>query len=181
MIILTIFVVLIFAAVWHLIYENIVAPSLRMGIRNQLFQLRDELRKHYRAKDLSESDREILDFVEGSINRFLNQLAYLSLFDLFGVKRKIETNRILHDRVEKRLEMVKACSNPEVVKIWNKAIHVSIISIGINHGAAAIYILPWISVLIFIQSVTKMIGEIFVLPQYNADELFPEISREVSV
>ncbi|MDE3943093.1 hypothetical protein NUQ45_07225 [Glaesserella parasuis] len=45
-------------AIGHFIYESIIAPNLRVGIRNELFEIKDEL-DLISLDELSENDKAI--------------------------------------------------------------------------------------------------------------------------
>lgn len=93
------FVVMLGLALWHFVYEGIIAPSRRFAIRLDSFALRDEVRS--RMIERSSGSEEFAD-VEQAINTTISLCAYLSWIDLIMFKRAIEQDPKLKAAIEER-------------------------------------------------------------------------------
>lgn len=69
------FILFIFA-IYHFVYESIIAPNVRLELRFELFKLRDELRNIKLNRELSKEDNEVFSILDETICVAINRLPF---------------------------------------------------------------------------------------------------------
>lgn len=137
--------VLFFLAIWHLIYEQALAPAMRMKQRDKLFALRDELRMVC-IKDPEAIDVGTFNLLEGAINNYLRIKSNMDLITIYKINRMIEENGGLDPKIKRAIAKIERHENPRVNAIFQEAARVSALTVMINHGAWLLYIFPFVMV-----------------------------------
>ena len=156
---------IILLAIWHFIYENILAPSLRLHLRNELFALRDELRKlHMQGVITSPEDVKVFNFIHNNINIFLKTLSELSLVTYIHVKKYLEANESYTKSLQERLKLIESSKNKEMLSIFKNGCFIAHKAFLINSGGWAIYIFPIFICWLFYKRLQEVITKLFVTP-----------------
>ncbi|RYZ88575.1 MAG: hypothetical protein EOP04_09060 [Proteobacteria bacterium] len=166
-----------FLSIWHLLYESVIAPTLRMHLRNKLFEQRDALRKEYVRKNLSLEDQEISNYVHDGINRFLNRLSSLNLIQHANAVKAFEKDALLLDRISKRLDALNSCKNKEILRIWNSTNKIVAHALLVNTGAWIIYLIPVFLVYFGLSRLSESVSELIIAPSYAIKSILPEPSE----
>lgn len=128
-------------ATWHFIYEGIIAPSIRLHLRNKLFALRDEIRAIH-LNDIAKQDRQAFWFVHDGINNLLNRLPALTLERSSKLKRAYSMNPALGKALDAHIEKVRSARDPAILDVFNRTNKVIIMVLVTNAGGWLIYIVP---------------------------------------
>ena len=161
-----ILVFLIALAVWHYVYENIVAPSVRMLLRNRVFMLRDKLRK-IKMTDSRLTD-EVFTVLEESLNKSITYLHALKISRFVDFQTAFEHAKALRARIEKRREIVTSCAVPEVLEIDEDLATSLHVALGINSGGWMIWIIPILLAVGFWKRVGATLRKLNLIPVNDA-------------
>lgn len=168
---------LIYAAlilsIWHFVYEGIVAPAIRLGLRNRLFAIRDELRLA-QFEVLSKSDERAFSFVHNGINNFLNRLPNMTLTAVSGVRKEIAGNASFRQSLNDHVNAVMNADNQRIRNAFMQANTVMELAFLTNMGGWFIYIVPAAMIIGGLKRLSKLTSEIFMAPAREVDRLFPK-------
>lgn len=165
--------VILVLSLWHFVYEGILAPSYRLHLRNELFSLRDELRKLKIEGHVTEADAKVFEFVHAGINAFLGRLPELTFSAQQHARHELQNNENWREKVEKRLELINACQNEEVRSIFERACSTAAKAFLINSGGWIVYVVPAVMCLLFYKSFKHLVSELVAAPPAIADRLLP--------
>ncbi len=160
-------------AILHFSYENMIAPSIRMHLRNKLFVLRDEIR-NLKIEGINSQDEEAFWFVHDGINHFLNRLPDLTVARQVKLETEYRTNILLRETVGKRISVVKNCQNKEIVAIFNKTKTVIEEAFLVNMGGWFFYLLPIVFVAATISKLSRLACELIATPERDTNRLLPQ-------
>lgn len=156
---ITLFYILIIAAVYHFVWEGILAPSFRFGLRFELFQLRDEVRwlHHKEPQDCTE---EVFMCIQGTINNGIRILPKTDITLIRNVERAVEDDDGLRRRIEKRRELMNSCINPEIRELERRIGKITKLALLINTGGWLIYVVPILLVLVCFGWFKTLVGKL---------------------
>lgn len=160
-------------ATFHFVYDGIVAPSIRLHLRNRLFALRDELRAIH-AAGVSREDHNAFWYVHEGINGLLNRLPGLTMSNRAAVRRAYETDAALRTIVKAREEMLDNCRDARIKKVFERSSAVVEMAFLANAGGWAVYVVPVAFCALTIGSLRKLASEIVLTPQSDANRLIPK-------
>lgn len=163
-------------AVWHFVYEGIVAPTLRMHLRNRLFSLRDELRR-INPNTLSGDDRIAYWFVHNGINNFLNRLPNITIHALKKLERQYQSDAEGMAAINDHLKRVTEASNKDIVDIFGKTNRVIGEAMLVNAGATFIYVIPLAIVVMFARSIQVCVSRLIIAPPRDIERVMPPSRR----
>jgi hypothetical protein len=164
--------------VLHFIWESIIAPSVRLTIRFELFALRDRLRS------LKIAQKELTDdafhSVEDGIHSALHVLYDIDLPLLLHIKSAINKDDKLQERIKRRQAVVSESGCDELHEIMNKVQAIVEKTAVINTGWLILYIFPIGFVAIFCRrSFLSPIAKLLYAPKSEVGRLVPESSVEL--
>lgn len=163
---------IILLAIWHFLYESIILPTLRMKLRYQLFECRDQL---VRLNTGNSIDNDVFDTLYYSINSTISRLPYITLSLVWESKVLLRDNKRLREKISKRKKMIDNCNNNNIKEIDMQAAEITLKALVANSGAWIIYTLPFI-LLIFIFSaivskVRNYLRDISLTPEVEFNQL----------
>lgn len=128
-------------SILHFYYESIAAPLSRLRIQDDLFALRDELR---RLKiDVREGmNDQTFHMLQDSINSLISSLEYFDLMTIASAMVEIKRDQDLRKRMEARLKIIQDSTMPEVKAIRARTVKLADQLVFINSGAWGFYLLP---------------------------------------
>jgi len=156
-------IILIVLAFYHYIYENAVAPSIRLKLRYKLFMLRDELRRLKMQKPDVINDA-LFRQIEGSIH---SSVKFLPLFNFVLLYRMIKSYRNdlrLKAEVERKTELIEDCNIEEVKQINKKIADTIAYAIVVNSGGVLPYFFAVIPVILLFSSIQSGAKRILATP-----------------
>lgn len=170
------FIAIMLLAFAHFIYEGIVAPSLRMQCRNDLFTLRDDLRAQKIAKGKDFPD-EAFSILHEGINRYLGKgaLAGVNLRFLYRFAHAArKPNSQFRADIERRKSVIEGAADPEVKDILRRAGSIVERAFFINTAAWAIYIVPIAIAVACISSATRLLMRVVAAPPEGTGRLMDQ-------
>jgi len=168
----TLIVIVVFIALFHAVYENIVLPAIQMQLRNELFVLRDRIRTIMIDEQVDAHDQAFL-FVHDGINKFLNRLPDMKISLKADIKRESEKNPGLHKDTERRIELIYSSNNAQLVEIFNDTSWVIGKALVANAGGWLIYLLPIALLLASIKNLANLVKELIAMPTFYTEKLIP--------
>lgn len=160
------------AAAWHFVYEGIIAPSIRLHLRNRLFVLRDELRQA-RIDGIPKEDVNAFSFVHDGINNFLNRLPSLTLERTNALSREYERNAELRHVLDAHVSAVAESRDSRIRSIFHKTNSVIEAAIITNMGGWFIYIVPVALVIAAMSKLSRFAAELIVAPTKDVERFLP--------
>lgn len=135
-------IIFTFAAVWHWVWENIVLPERRHRGRFRLLEMRDEIRDLMYANS---GDAALMQAAEILDVRISNMVAYQRLISFSAmrrIKKDLESNPELRNKVERRIKIVNDCEHEVIRKIDDDLVTETLGAVMSNSGAWGIYLVP---------------------------------------
>jgi hypothetical protein len=160
------------AAVLHFIYESIIAPSLRLKLRFELFALRDELRL-LKIDCGHRLDDRLFDHLQASLNTLIRVLPRMDLTTLAAVKRELRTNPQVREQVEARSKVLDECGIPKLREIRSRSLQVAAKAFAVNGGGWGIYLLPLLLPLVSYAGIRKAIKASLLLSEPDLNKVAP--------
>lgn len=165
--------ILAIASILHFIYESIIAPSLRMHLRNKLFELRDEARA-IRAEGVSEEDEEAFWYTHDGINNLLDRLSWLTLHARISTMHTFRDDPELQALVKKRKAMLDSCKDQRIKDMFKRTSVIVEEAFIVNMGAWYIYLLPIVLLCVSLGSLKSLAGSLILTPDKKRDEILPK-------
>jgi hypothetical protein len=165
-------ILFIFFAILHLVYESIIAPSLRLKLRYELFKLRDRVRSLKIIHGHQFSDVHF-SYLEDSINTLLQSLQNFDAITLAIATIAISKDKELQRRAETRAKILDGCAIKEAVGIRIATIAIANKALRVNNGGWFIYLLPLLMVLMFYKTITSSVKKLFSLSERDFNKVTP--------
>ena len=169
----TAFIIFLALAILHLIYESIIAPSLRLKLSFDLFKLRDDARSLI-IKNEKQLDGHHFEYLQDSINILLKSLHNFDIILLALAMIEINKNTALKERIDKRIKTFDDCKLPEAMEIRKKTFDVADKALLINNGGWFVYLIPIVLAIVFYKTVTVYVKEIYSLSESDFNKVSPE-------
>ena len=150
-------------ALFHLVYEGIILPSLRFQYRFEYFKLRDDLRdlKFQYGDKLSDA---IFNDVDETLSKMIFHIHNISFGLFYKAQRMINKDKELEVYLNKKMELINNCKIDELHKILDKSSILSIKLCVFNQGGWLIYILPIILIAATYKSLYDQFEKIIFFP-----------------
>jgi hypothetical protein len=158
-------------ALIHFVFEGIIAPSMRMSLRNKLFELRDEIRE-LKEIGLNPQDEAVFWHIHDGINSFINKLPHLTVHNQANAVRAYKTNPHLKNVIDARIHMMESCTNSQLKTIFTKTTTVVEEAFLINMGGWFFYVLPIAVALFAVGYLKRIASSIIVAPSVDTNRLF---------
>ncbi|HRL97833.1 MAG TPA: hypothetical protein PLE22_00125 [Acidovorax sp.] len=170
---MTTFIILLSViAIVHFVYESIIAPSLRMHLRNKLFELRDEVRA-VRVEGVDPDDEKAYWYTHDGINNLLDRLSWMTLHARVTATMAYAQDADLQKLVEERKAMLDQCKNRRIHKIFDKTSLVVEEAFVVNMGAWAIYVVPIGVFFSSLGQLKKLVSNLILTPERKREEMLP--------
>ena len=170
---MTTFIILLgVVAIVHFVYESIIAPSIRMHLRNKLFELRDEIRA-VRVEGVDAEDEKAFWYTHDGVNNLLDRLSWMTLHARVMATMAYAQDTELQKLVHERKEMLDRCKDRRIHEIFDKTSLVVEEAFVVNMGAWAIYVVP---VGVFFSSLgqlKKLVSSLILTPEGKREEMLP--------
>lgn len=162
----------LFLAIWHFVYEGIIAPAIRVRLRNQLFSVRDDLRKA-KLEKLSRSDERAFSFVHNGVNNFLNRLPNMTITAIANIRREIAADMAKQQLLDEHVNAVLNCENTRIRDAFKNANAIIEHAILTNMGGWFVYIIPAAMIIGGFKRLSALVSEIIVAPSKDVERLIP--------
>jgi hypothetical protein len=157
-------------ALFHFVYESILAPSFRVHLKFRLFSLRDRLRE-LKCECEPEVSDEVYRYLEGSLN---GTIALLQRIDLSAIVRTHELLRRqprLAQELNERRSAVEACTIKNIKEIRDQSARVARLAFLTNSGAWFLYLVPLFACLFAYQQIKSVIREMLYIRESDLHEI----------
>lgn len=148
--------IFIILSIIHVVYESIIAPSLRLNLRYRLFEIRDKIRL-LKIDNQEKFDTKLFNLIDDSINSKINFLSGYNISLLIKVVKKLNDNPEIQEEIKKIQASIDSCPVKEVKLIHEKTSEIIILAIAINMGMWIFYLLPFLLIAYFISALKKLI------------------------
>lgn len=164
-------------AIGHFVYESIIAPNLRIGIRNELFKIKDEL-ESICLDELNENDKAIYYMLHSSLTGLMLRLPKLNLSLMKEAKREFETDAKFREKVLKKKQLIESSNNTVLKQLYSRSSKAFLDAFIINTGAWFMLLVPLFFVVKIMEQIQKTISGIVTLSTKQMQTLIPEIEDE---
>lgn len=164
------FFIFAIACVWHLVYEGIIAPSIRMKWRFELFALRDELRR-LKIENADYISDELFLFTQERINNAIILLHRINAYVLFRARERYQASPCLAEIVEKNWQLSEKCQVERVHEINEALMHMTVRALIVNHGGWGPYIVPIIGLIFLFEKLSLWISKIVYMPNDDVQDI----------
>lgn len=169
---ITLFFIFVIFTVFHFFYQGIILPTIRLKIRYQLFELRDDLRKLQITRE-HEFDFKIFTYLQNAINNVIYLIPKIDPYSLLLVNRRIEEDDKLRKRIEKRITVVELCQLDEIIHIRKRIDFLIFCSATANTGGWQIILLPLTIFLFFWSAVKVILHRVTNIPEPEIERVIP--------
>ncbi|HEY6019994.1 MAG TPA: hypothetical protein VIY48_08865 [Candidatus Paceibacterota bacterium] len=164
-------------AVFHFVYESIVAPSWRLSIRFRLFALRDELRT-LKMNHGEQLDNKHFNYLQDSINSIIHALPRIEVTTVAHIKLAIESDPELKARLVARQKILDDCVFPEMGEIRKRSIKLSLEVLAANSAGWVIYFIPFMYLASVYKSLERRVRALISLSDPDLAKVAPEIKHD---
>jgi len=156
----------------HFIYDRIILPTIRLHLRNRLFELRDEVRSIMIEEGRTERDEAFM-FVHDGICKFLNRLPEITIHLKVELEKEFQSNEKLRVRTKERIELISQSGNDRLMGLFNEANLVVEKAFIANMGVWFFYLVPIALCLASITKLSDIAKELVAMPTRETESLIP--------
>lgn len=160
-------------AVFHLVYESIIAPSIRLKLSFELFKVRDEAR-FLKIQHGNQFECKHFDYLQDTINILLKSLHSFDVIALTQAQNAIKHDKALQEHVQKRKIIFDDCKMPEAIAIRKETLNIAAKIILVNNGAWFVYLIPIGIVAMIYKSLSDSVKEVFSLSEGDFNKVSPD-------
>lgn len=158
----------------HIVYENIILPSIRLHYKYKLFSLRDKLR----LMQHNNTDNTLTDAIyslQAAVNNMVALLPNIDGYLLFKTREAFIKDPSFKNRVNKRIEKLKLYRSEEI-RIIHKSIKNTFKTILLfNSGSLFFYILPVFFAIAFLEKLKSWVSQTIFVPEEEISRIAPAI------
>lgn len=159
-------------AIFHFIYDGIIAPSLRLEARYELFALRDQLRELKKERGNHLADKHFTH-LQDTINTMLANLAQFDVGTIYLIEQEFKRDKDLKKRIDARIRVMDDCTDPDAREIRKKALWIGGKATAVNSGAWFLYLLPIASVAISLSAIKTRVKAALSLTENDLKRVVP--------
>ncbi len=136
---MAIFIIVLFVACGLLfVWEAIIAPSIRLQLRFQMFAERDRLRALHAAANAG-MDTEVFDYAHQYVNAGINCIHIGNIFLLVKAQMEFRRNKELQDQMAEIIRLFDKSNNAELRSIRNRILRIGIWAVLVNSTVVLIF------------------------------------------
>lgn len=146
----TLFVIAFILALFHFVYESIIAPMVRLELRYKLFKLRDSLRNFSLNQEGSRETHQTIELLDNSICTVIKRLPNIDLKSSLAAQKAFDQDDKFREAVLKRRLLLEDSPDEAIKNFHNKLMTYSSYALVCNMGGWAYILLPiFIAVTVF--------------------------------
>lgn len=168
------------AAFAHFIYDGILAPSIRCKLRNDLFDLRDQLRTA-QISNQDPSATEAFDVVHAGINAYLNRLQGVTVSLRAKFYRLNKEDSGFRQEWHRRRRVVEDAKNQELERIKARANATIELAFLTNSAPLLAYLLPLALCLAQIFQLRRWSQALVAMKPSQTDRLIPRAPEPLAI
>ena len=145
------------------VWEAIIAPSIRLQLRFQMFSERDRLRALHDAAN-SGVDSEVFDYAHQYVNAGINCIHSGNIFQLVKAQMEFRRNKSLQDQMDAIARLFDKSSNAELRSIRNRILKIGTWAVLVNSTVVIIFgvfAIPLITVIPVAVRVQRAVANFF--------------------
>jgi hypothetical protein len=169
----TFLIVLAWLAIFHFVYEGIIAPAARIRLRNQLFVTRDQLRQA-KIDGVAEGDEEVFWQVHDGVNFFLSRLPHLTVTTQVSATEAYRRDAKLAAVVDERIARVAKCQDARLTGARDKTVAVMLEAYVCNSGGWTVYVLPVALFFVAYSKLKRLVTSLILTPEAQTAKLLSE-------
>lgn len=166
-------------AAWYFLWESILAPSWRMNLRHQLFEMRDELRWAWIDADASHA--EAFALLQESLNNAIRFLHTINFSLILTIKRELSSNPGLSRRIENRRATIDASDHATIHKVDDKSAKIVSQALVANIGGWLCIVVPILIILVLTSRVTHAMLSVLAIPERVVSKFSPYPNNGVAI
>jgi hypothetical protein len=163
-------------ALYHFIYESILAPSWRLKLRFELFVLRDKVRALKIDHPEAFRDKHY-HYLQDSVNTLVMLLARFDLATLGRIEAEMKRNPQLQKQSDERSRILDDCGLEEAKAIRYASLRIAFSALAVNSGGWFIYAVPTLSIVFglksYFSSFRQRIKAVVAIPQAEINKFAP--------
>ena len=156
----------------YFVYDKIILPTIRLHLRNRLFELRDEVRSIMIEEKRSEHDEAFM-FVHDGICKLLNRLPEITLHLKIEIEKQFESNEELRFHTKQRINQIIDSGNNRLLIVFREANLVVEKAFIANAGAWLFYLFPIAILFDSISKLSEIAKELVAMPTGDTERLIP--------
>lgn len=168
------------AAFAHFIYDGILAPSMRCKLRNDLFDLRDQLRTAQISNRDSKAT-EAFDVVHAGINAYLNRLQAVTVSLRAKFYQLNREDARFQQEWHRRRRVVEEARNQELEQIKARANATIELAFVVNSAPLLVYSLPVALCLAPLFQLRRWSQALVAMKPSQTDRLIPRTSEPLAL
>jgi len=171
-----IFIIIVFSvALWHYIYENLIAPNLRLKIIHDLFTERDNLYAIKILEDTQEVDKKAIEIIDQNIKFMKVRMSEITINRLLQFQKLYKSDEKLRSKIDSQELKISSSKNSDIKNIDKKLNNIAINALLINSGGWLIYLLPLAIIKVMftdlIQSAKQISRDITIIPNHQFNNI----------
>ena len=171
---------LLVVALYHFVYESILAPSIRLKLRFELFVLRDRVRA-LKIENFDSFKDKHFNYLQDSINNLIALLARFDCATLARIETAMKRQTGLKKRAEERSRILDDCDLDEAKAIRYASLRLASTALAVNSGGWLIYIIPplaivaaWFGLSRYVSTFKRRIKAVVAIPHFDMNKVAPE-------
>lgn len=148
-------------AIFHFIYDGIIAPTIRISLKNKLFSIKNELLRLEERKDLTNNERKSLKYVIASTEILIKKMNNITISEFVKVKSSLNDSSLLHKEASGKIDFITKYSCPETIKAFDQSAEIFVRALIVNSGGWLIYIIPIYVILKPFKILSKKLNKVF--------------------
>lgn len=181
MILVVLFFVFAGLAIFHFWWDGIIAPSVRLEMRYELFKMRDSLRR-LKIDHGEQVNDELFDVLQHMLN---NELAFLhraTFGNLYFAYKRYGDKEDLKLGFEKFTKLVEESHLDEVKAIAHRSSLIVVCALIVNSGGWLVYVVPILLLAISYKTIQVLATKLLIgLTYKEVRTLFPDPNHAVFV
>jgi hypothetical protein len=178
---MTLFVILFFIfvglAFFHFWWEGIIAPSIRLELRFDVFKMRDVLRRA-KIEHGEQLDDELFDVLQHVLNKEIAFLHRATLVSFYSAYKRYANSEELETSYKRFQKLVAECALPEIKNIAERSAVVTVCAMIVNSGGWLVYVVPILLLAVSFRTIQLLSAKLLVgLSDKEVNRSFPDTSQ----
>lgn len=161
----------------RILYELIVAPTLRLKAHYELFSIRDDLLELKAQRN--DVDERHFEYLLDTIDFLLSTLPEFKIGVLKSTEKALARDPQLRLRGATRLQMLEDCPMEELSMLRKRTLDIGLRTVLINSGAWGLFVIPAVVALLKSSTLATSIKSVLSLP--SADLMRVAISPIIAM
>ena len=128
-------------ALWHFVFEGILAPALVLEERYKLFKLRDELRMLMIRRGDAIGTKPFR-YMQDSLNGLIRYADRVDGTALIACNVRMRTDPGFRAHVHERMNAIETCQLPQVKTLRQQSTQIVSHLVGVNNGGWFVFLVP---------------------------------------